>query len=138
MKQWMIVEDEPDLYGILLEMTEILGHLGIAFSTGEDAIAWIDDFDAGRIGRDVPDVALIDIRMPTDISGVHVAERMRQSPRLQSCPIILMTAFALTQAERREILERSGALMIMSKPLPLPRLNKIIEEQLALRGNLSR
>ena len=42
MTVWMVVEDEPDVYEMVLAMYETLGIDGVAFTTGEEAITWID------------------------------------------------------------------------------------------------
>ena len=64
MPTWMVVEDEPDLYDTLLMFFEIWGVDGIAFTTGTDAIRWIDDVDRGTNDAGVPELALLDIRLP--------------------------------------------------------------------------
>lgn len=59
----MVVEDEPDIYEVLLAMFEMWGIEGVAFVDGEEAIAWIDDVDNGRFQGELPELALLDIRL---------------------------------------------------------------------------
>ncbi|MBL8134235.1 MAG: response regulator transcription factor [Anaerolineae bacterium] len=120
MSTWMIVEDEPDLYELLLIMTEALTHEGVAFLNGEEAVHWIDDLDFNRIQAHRPDFALIDIRLPGTIQGDKVCERLRQSPLMGQIPIILMTAYRLSADDEAAMLEKSGANVVIYKPLPDP------------------
>lgn len=120
MSTWMIVEDEPDLYDMLLLMTEALAHEGVAFLNGEEAISWIDDMDTSRITQSRPEFALIDVRLPGDIQGDEVAHQLRASNMLRNIPIILMTAYRLSPDEEREMMGYSGANLLIYKPLPNP------------------
>ena len=57
-----VVEDEPDIYEVLLAMFEMWGIDGVAFVDGDEAVAWIDDVDSGRYRGELPELALLDIR----------------------------------------------------------------------------
>jgi len=57
---WMVVDDEPDIYELLLAMFEFWGIDGVAFVDGSEAIAWIEDVDAMRIQTDLPAMAIIE------------------------------------------------------------------------------
>lgn len=118
MSTWMIVEDEPDLYELLLLMTEALTHEGVAFLNGEEAVHWVDDLDFSRIHGHRPDFALIDVRLPGSIQGDQVSERIRQSPLMGQIPIILMTAYRMNAVDEKAMLARSRANIIIYKPLP--------------------
>jgi len=115
----MLVEDEPDLFDLLLHMTQIFGVSGVAFTTGEEAIAWIDDIDRIQLRVEMPQLALIDLRMPGDTQGDDVSARIRRSSILATIPILLITAYHLSPAEERRILAKSGAQRIVYKPLPV-------------------
>jgi CheY-like chemotaxis protein len=65
----------------------------------------------------MPELALMDIRMPGP-RGHEIAKRMRSISPLQHIPIILMTAFSLTDSERQEMLHDYGVDYIVHKPLP--------------------
>ncbi|MBZ0301183.1 MAG: response regulator, partial [Anaerolineae bacterium] len=89
MSTWMVVEDEPDIYEVLLAMFEMWGIDGVAFVDGEEAIAWIDDVDGGRFRGELPELALLDIRLPGAVSGAAVGERLRKSTVLGDIAIVL-------------------------------------------------
>lgn len=119
MPTWMAVEDEPDLYDTLLMLFEIWGVDGIAFTTGTDAIDWIEDIDQGADDSGIPELALLDIRLP-GATGPEIGERLRESPVLQSMAVVLTTAYHLTPQEERDAIARAQADAIIYKPLPKP------------------
>ncbi len=136
MTTWMIVEDEPDVYEMLLAMSEIMGNDGIAFVDGDEAIAWIEDVDNGQFHGELPDLALIDILLPSGISGAMVSERLRKSAILGQVPIVLMTGFQLSDAEEGEVVAKAGADLLIRKPLPaLAELQRTLERVIARRAN---
>src|SRR5450432_1016099 len=104
----MVVEDEPDIYEVLLAMFEIWGIEGVAFVDGEEAVSWIDDADAGKAG-DIHEVALLDIRLPGNVSGPMVGARVRQSPVLNRMVVVLITAYKLTVDEEQAVVKEAGA-----------------------------
>ncbi len=134
MSTWMVVEDEPDIYEVLLAMFEMWGIEGVAFVDGEEAAAWIEDVNEGRFQGELPELALLDIRLPGNISGAMVAEKLRQSAKLQNVAIVLNTAYKLTPEEEKQILDQSKADKLMYKPLPrFNELQKVLEDVIAQR-----
>lgn len=131
---WMVVEDEPDIYEVLLAMFGIWGIEGVAFVDGEEAVAWIDDVDKGRFQGELPELALLDIRLPGEINGPAVGERLRKSDTLQDVAIVLTTAFKLTPDEEKAVRSQAGADRLIYKPLPkFAELQKVLEETIAQR-----
>lgn len=113
---WMLVEDELDIHDVILSMFEIWGVAGESFTEGPDAIQWINKIDQGRVER-LPQLALVDIRLPTD-SGIDVSARIRRSDYISQIPIVLMTAYHLSPQEEIDVMRRSGADELIYKPLP--------------------
>ena len=118
MTTWMVVEDEPDLYDMVLTMYEMLGIDGVAFTDGEEATAWIEEVDSGQYIQEIPELALLDIRLPGKINGVMVGERLRKSPAMNNMAIVLMTAFKLTPDQEKAFIEQAGCNLFLYKPLP--------------------
>jgi CheY-like chemotaxis protein len=114
----MLVEDEPDMYNMILAMYEIMGVHGTAFTNGEDAVSWLDALDDGQVGGELPELALLDIRLPGQISGPEVGKRLRQSPVLGRIAVVLMTAYSLSPQEEHIFTEQAGANLFLYKPLP--------------------
>lgn len=118
MTVWMVVEDEPDLYDMLLAMYETMGVDGVAFTDGEEAMNWIDEVDSGHYRGELPELALLDIRLPGKVNGIQVAARMRKSPYLDNVAVVLMTANRLSPRQETSAKRRSGAKQLLYKPLP--------------------
>jgi DNA-binding response OmpR family regulator len=139
MTSWIVVEDEPHLYDVLIAITESIGVDGYAFANGEDAVAWIDDVDAGFFKGESPELAILDIRLPGALSGVDVAARLRRSPQMGNIAIVLITAWIMTRREERQIMAESGADMLMYKPLPaVPVLMRKLRDKVQQRRGVRR
>jgi CheY-like chemotaxis protein len=132
MTTWMVVEDEPDLYELVLVMYGMLGVDGIAFTNGEDAVAWIEEADNGQYDGEMPELALLDIRLPGQVSGLDVSARIRQSNSLSQLPVILMTAYRVSQKEEKRMMKESSADLLLYKPFPkLQDFQKIVQKVLS-------
>lgn len=118
MTTWMVVEDEPDLYELVLAMYETLGVDGVSFTNGEDAIAWIEDVENGLYPGELPELALIDIRLPGSSDGSMVGARLRESKPLKHIGIVLMTAYRLSPKQEQTYIDQSHCNAILYKPLP--------------------
>jgi CheY-like chemotaxis protein len=130
----MVVEDEPDIYEVLLAMFEMWGIEGVAFVDGEEAAAWIEDVDKTRFQGELPELALLDIRLPGNISGPMVGERLRKSPVLGEVAIVLSTAYKLSSDEEKQVILQAGADKLIYKPLPkFNELQRMLEEVIAQR-----
>lgn len=114
---WLVVEDEDDIRNIVKVMFKVWGYDPLEFRNGHEAWHWLDDIEAGTYSGDLPELALLDIRMPGH-KGNEIAKRMRSLDALKSMPIVLMTAFSLTDGEHQEMLRDCGVDKIIHKPLP--------------------
>ena len=115
---WMLIEDEPDLYDMILAMYDMLGVGGVAFANGADAMDWIASMEQG-LDNEVPELALVDIRLPDKmIDGVHVAAHLRKSKLLGNMAICMITAYKFSDEDKLAIMRESGADMLLNKPLP--------------------
>lgn len=139
METWILVEDEPDLYDMILAMYATLGVNGVAFATGREATDWLNVVNHGHFHDELPTLALVDIRLPDEgISGLDIASQMRSSPYLADITIILMTAYHLSPEQEREALHRSGADYLLYKPLPkLDALERLFYDLIARRQGRS-
>jgi CheY-like chemotaxis protein len=127
----MVVEDEPDIYDVLLAMFEIWGIEGVAFVDGAEAVAWFEDVDQGRVRGDLPELAILDIRLP-EVSGPEVGNRLRRSPVLGDIAVVLITAYRLTPAEEEAVVVQAQADRLMYKPLPtMADLRKAMDDVIA-------
>ncbi|KXK19475.1 MAG: Response regulator receiver domain protein [Chloroflexi bacterium OLB15] len=129
MSTWMVVEDEKAIHEILLTMFEVWGIDGKAFVNGEEAIAWLEDVDKGRYKGEIPELALIDIRLPGRAQGDDVGARLRQSPMLKDAAVVLTSAYKLSPEREREIFQTTQADDFIQKPLPKLRDLKLALEK---------
>ncbi len=113
----MIVEDEADIRTLVATMASVWGHTHLLFESGGKAWDWLDTVASGTNEKQLPEFALMDIRMPGK-RGDEVAQRIRQVPQLQHIPVVLMTAFVLTDEERQNMMDNCGVDAIINKPLP--------------------
>src|SRR5262245_54662967 len=131
----MVVEDEPDIYDVLLAMFEIWGIEGVAFVDGAEAVTWIEDVDRGTITGDLPELAILDIRLP-EISGPEVGARLRKSPKLGKIAIVMITAYRLQPEDEEAVKAKAQADDLMYKPLPpMPELRRKLDDIIARRKN---
>lgn len=124
---WLIAEDETDIRNLLDMMCQVWGHQTLTFENGQKVWDWLDRFEQS-VPSPVPELVLMDIRMPGK-KGNEIATRMRQFEALSKTPIVLMTAFALSERERTEMMDSHGVDHILNKPLPdFDQLRRILDE----------
>lgn len=114
---WLLVEDDSDIRAVVAMMMTVWGENPLPFPDGKSAWAWLDSVESGSFSGPLPDLALMDIRMP-GYTGDQLAARMRSIERLKDIPIILMTAFSLSEVEINALRERCGVDHLLEKPLP--------------------
>lgn len=117
MKPWLVVEDEDDIRNIVKVMFGAWGHEALEFRDGNEIWRWLDRVEEGEHDERLPALALLDIRMP-GYKGHEIARRMRALKPFRQIPIVLMTAFSLTENERHNMLNNCGVDHIINKPLP--------------------
>ena len=113
---WLVAEDEPDIRMLVATMIEVWGHQPVTFENGQKVWDWLDRFERGDAPT-VPDLVLMDIRMPGK-RGNELANRMRSLPQVANVPLVLMTAFSLTEGDRSTMMQQDGVDHIIGKPLP--------------------
>jgi two-component system, OmpR family, alkaline phosphatase synthesis response regulator PhoP len=79
----LVVEDEEDIrelvsYNLLKEGYQVAG-----VASGEDALSAVE--------AKAPDLVLLDIMLP-GLDGLRVCRKLKENPRFQSLPIIMLTA----------------------------------------------
>lgn len=99
---WMLLEDDQALRNLLIEMFKLWGRTALTFPDGFRAAAWLDSIESGENKDPLPQVALMDIRVPGP-QGPEIAQRMRQIAATRHIPIVIMTAYRLDPVEMQEI-----------------------------------
>ena len=117
MPVWMVVEDEADISAVLLAMFEDWGIGDLSFADGREAARWVDSVAHGLVTSELPELALIDIRMP-DISGPELSAIIRHCVSLNNIGIVLMTAYRLSPEQEQQVIAQARADALIYKPLP--------------------
>lgn len=120
-----IVEDDVDLSEMLSAYFRVQGYDVRHAMRGEDAVESISD--------NVPDVVVLDIRLP-DIDGYEVCRRLRRARRTQNLPVIFLTE----KRERDDKLAglELGAVDYITKPFDVQELRLRVRNALR-RARLS-
>lgn len=116
-KKIVIVEDEPDTAEMFAEMMRLSGHHVLKSYGGTPAIA--------LISHEIPDVVVLDVMMP-DLSGLEVLRFIRRDPRLESIPVIVVSAKSLP-SDIKDGLD-AGANAYLTKPVAFQDLNAAVRD----------
>lgn len=107
----LVVDDDPDILGMLREALEGEGHRVVTATDGMDALERL----AAR-----PSLILLDMRMPR-MDGWEFARRARDLGN--TAPIVVITAAGDARAWAQEI----SAAAYVSKPFTISQLLKVVD-----------
>jgi CheY-like chemotaxis protein len=113
----LIVDDDPDLLDVTSFVIENEGMAVETARNGEEALALIG---TGRL----PALVLLDLMMPV-MNGWEFLATVANDPVLRGLPVVVLTA-----AEHAQI---PGALEVLSKPMDLKKLLRVVERH--VRGH---
>lgn len=116
-KSVLIVEDNELNMKLFNDLLEANGYKTLKASNGLDAMALARDH--------LPDLILMDIQLPEN-SGLEVIKWMKDDPKLDSIPIVAVTAFAMKGDEER--IRQSGCEAYMSKPISVPNFIETVKQ----------
>jgi two-component system KDP operon response regulator KdpE len=101
----LVVEDEPEIRGILRRVLEELGVRVTEAATGAEGIALAE--------RERPDLVVLDLGLP-DVRGDDVCRAVRASPNVGHVPIVVVSA-RHSEEEKVRLLD-AGADDYLTKP----------------------
>ena len=107
----LIVDDDPDLLDVTSFVIEDEGMAVETARNGEEALAML------RAGR-LPTLVLLDLMMPV-MNGWEFLATIAKDPLFKELPVVVLTA-----AEHAEV---PGAMEVVSKPMDLKELLRIVE-----------
>lgn len=132
---WLIVEDEADIRNLVAMMCQVWGNNPMPYESGQKAWDWLDSIESGAYNGPLPDFALMDIRMPGK-RGNEISARIRSIPAIKDIPIVLMTAFVMTEEEMDMMRAEYGVDAVINKPLPdFDRLRTILYDIIERKHN---
>lgn len=128
---WMVAEDDLVLRSILKMMLTLWEVDSLVFADGNQAWEWLDQVQRGDYTLPLPEVALLDIRMPGHL-GHEVGGRMRAIAATRTIPLLIMTAYRLSDEDRAQIYESARPEFLVPKPFPpLDEFRSLIEAVIA-------
>lgn len=77
------------------------------------------------IQNDPPDLLITDLQMPR-MDGLQLIEKIRQQPRLEALPIIVLTAKGF-ELSSEQLADRWGVLAVVGKPFSPRELLRLVE-----------
>jgi CheY-like chemotaxis protein len=101
----LIVDDEPDVRGVVKATVEAAGMKSAEADNGRTALQWLE-------ANAPPALILLDLMMP-EMDGFEFLERIRKVERWADVPTVVLTAKNLTERERSFLAERT--LLVLSK-----------------------
>jgi two-component system, cell cycle response regulator DivK len=119
MKRILIVEDKATSRELLRTVLEQQGYQVDEAPDGEAALRMIREL--------TPDLVLMDLQIPAR-DGFAVMREIRKDPRLQSVPVVAVTASAM-QGDREKVLA-AGFTGYIAKPVSLVQLRREVNQLL--------
>ncbi len=101
----LIVDDEPDVRGVIKGTVESAGMKAAEAGNGRAALQWLE-------GNAPPALILLDLMMP-EMDGFEFLEKIRKVERWSDIPTVVLTAKDLSERERSFLAERT--LLVLSK-----------------------
>lgn len=84
----MIVDDDPDIRGVVATMLQAVGLTVIAVESGEEAL--------DRIALEACDLLVLDWNLPR-MTGLDLCRALRKDPSYEALPVLFLTANASSQ-----------------------------------------
>lgn len=124
----LIIDDDRDLVNTVRIVLESKNYQVRAAHNGKDGY--------GKVEEKTPDLILLDVMMATDTEGFDLAYKLRNNPKYQNIPIIMVTAFPQKMAEEgperfQHILGESWPVsQFLEKPIDPKTLLSVVEDTL--------
>lgn len=120
-KTVVFIDDEQDILEAVQIILESSGYRVVPFTHMKS----VRDIVAAH-----PDLILLDILLVGQ-SGKEVCQSIKQTPELQSVPVIMLSAHPLSKL--KTVMKQAGADGYLQKPFELDNLVKTVTEHLAAR-----
>ena len=120
-KKILVVDDKEDSRVLVRKVLGRRGYEVIGAGTGEDAISMAQ--------AELPDLILMDIRLPGGIGGLEATRRIKALPQLARIPILAMTASVRPEDMHRAL--DQGCSGFIRKPMDIDELPRQVAEYIA-------
>jgi CheY-like chemotaxis protein len=115
----LVVDDDPDMQEVMALTLEVGDYRVSRASNGREALE--------RVEAEMPDLILLDMRMPVMDGWTFAAELRRRHGR--RAPIVVCTAAEDAQRRAREV----DAVACLSKPFELEEMLRVVESVVSPR-----
>lgn len=115
----LVIEDNPANMELMVYLLKAFGHKALPAHDGEEGIA--------VACKELPDLVICDVHLPR-LDGYGVVQFLKNHPRLQSVPIIAVTALAMV-GDREKLLD-AGFDDYIGKPIDPETFVHLIEHSL--------
>lgn len=117
----MVVDDNDDVRRLLRKVLEAAGHTVLEAADGDTAMKLAEGT--------VPDLILMDVRLPGGMDGIEVTSCLREDPRIKRVPIVALTA-SVTDRDRQQAIA-AGCSGFIGKPVDVTSLPDLVEKFVA-------
>lgn len=114
-KKILVVDDEIDTLELLRTVLEHEKYEVLKAVNGKDALEQV---------KQMPDLVLLDVRMPGGLSGLDVCKQLKQDERYKEIPVIIFSAKVLDRDI--ELGLKAGAVEYVTKPFSSKELIRLI------------
>jgi CheY-like chemotaxis protein len=114
---WLIAEDKEDFRSVMSMMCSVWVHPTLIFLDNNQACSWLRAASSGSCRGELPELALLDIRM-SGPTGNQMAARICQFDALKHIPVIIMIAYSLSDSGMHHVMTACGASDLVHKLLP--------------------
>jgi CheY-like chemotaxis protein len=83
-KRILVVEDNEDSRRLVCKVLKIHGYRVVEATSGEEAVT--------KAGAEMPDLILMDVRLPGGIDGLEATRRIKNMPKTKDIIILALTA----------------------------------------------
>ena len=115
MKNILVIDDDPGLVVFLQKRFDLAGYRVTPAASAESGLQ--------KMKEDVPDLLIVDIRMP-GMDGFSFVREIRADAALAKIPVIIMTA----QEELGDMFKGEGVQGFFAKPIDVEMLMEKVRE----------
>jgi CheY-like chemotaxis protein len=116
----LIADDEPEIVELVRVVLDWEGYAVVEAWDGEQAFA--------RAQATVPDLILLDVRMPK-MNGLEVLARLRTVPALARIPVVILSV--VTSYPQAQEALHNGAVAYLPKPFELREMARLVSNILS-------
>lgn len=124
MTRVLLVEDDPDIRGMVEVRLRRLGYLVVGVGSGAEALSVVAD-------KGAPDVVVLDVLMP-GMSGLELLARLREQPAYSGIPAIFLSGRILPEDIAAG---RALGASYLTKPVVITALAAAIEQSQAVTSD---